>query len=269
MQSRHSDNLHLEVAVHDDGMNAFFQSTPETWTIETSSPPSDDFTLVPGPGGAYEAGLSGTTWPRSVLSTSTHFASLTFDVPERASILQLYGNVGPNLGKARLIIEANPESPTPVNFHDDSMTGIVINAERPMEASGQLLGLVWLDPRTRYKAVLSLDDVRPGKAFQLAGVTTKQYIADGGSVQGDWLAEWNKEFGTRWTPPPPPPPPSRPARPSRSRSPPPQRHHATPVPSPVDENPKKEIPGIPLEYTAYGWYLVRLPYSVLSYHVHG
>jgi hypothetical protein len=115
-------------------------------------------------------------------------------VAQHASILQVYGNVGPRHGRARLIVNADPDSPLPIDFGQDLVQGIDIDTYRPISASSQLLALVWLDPRVQYSAVLQYDYDHSGKEIQITGVTTKHYLTDIDDVQGDWLEAWNEDM---------------------------------------------------------------------------
>ena len=68
-----------------------------------------------------------------------------------------------------------------------------MDAERPAAVSGQLLGVVWLDPRVEYGAMtLTSVDERPRRSALLQGIAFKTYISDPDLIHGDWLQEWNE-----------------------------------------------------------------------------
>lgn len=168
----------------------------------------DDLTLAPVPGLANASTPSRSAFATSaVLSTSAHSAALSFEVPEHTSVLQVYGNVGPDLGSARLRLESNAaadstaNAPAALSFGQDLKHGLMIDTYRPIAASGQLLALVWLDPRAQYTAVLRFEDERQGGAVQISGVTAKRYVEDVENLRGDWLQAWNEENAIKWTAP--------------------------------------------------------------------
>lgn len=104
---------------------------------------------------------------------------------------------------------------------------IVVDTHRPVNATAQLIAVIWLDPRVRYNSIsIALMPPTVGQGTQLGkldaqqsriapswsehdhqtrigrggggklaclqGVAFKTYISNPDDVSGDWLEEWNK-----------------------------------------------------------------------------
>lgn len=151
-------------------------------------------------------------------------ADLTFEVVERTSRLQLFGAVGPNMGRMTVHLTPQPldrevdNSDVEIPIADLSAPGnrtdnvyvYEIDTYRPVDALGQLLLGIPLDARVRYTVTIRPDltngtneggaegDGNGTTRIALHGATFATYTNEEDEwYEDDWLADQNQELAYR------------------------------------------------------------------------
>lgn len=129
----------------------------------TDMPFTSDYTEAPPEGGRYP-------FNSTVLSTNQTGQPFYFEMPKGASIVQIYGTVGPDQGEyeIRLVPTLHSVTEEDIQFTPQPFNQ-TFTAESPIDANLQVLYYGWLDPREFYAMEVEL--LEEGKRLDIQGAS--------------------------------------------------------------------------------------------------
>jgi hypothetical protein len=153
-------------------LHEFYRNSDPANAWETMEAPSNQTTDMPFTSVYYEPPPDGARYPfnSTVLSTDQVGERLYFEAPQGASIVQIYGTVGPEQGRyeVRLISKVTGVTEEDIQFtphpYNQTFTG-----ESPVDANLQVKYVGWLDPRINYGIEIEL--LEEGKRTDIHGAS--------------------------------------------------------------------------------------------------